>query len=1283
MFQCIIQQRNGWGKNSPEFREVFPDVRVQLGEQLRCLDGRLETQVALVQELQDYFRRRAEVELEYSRGLDKLARSLTMRHKEQKLKREQWPLFSSYSCWQQLVTSTRTLSRDHASLADVYTTQLVPRLARVAEDVQRIYRRCREVGQELHDEILRVLHELHTTMKTYHCYQGEMRAAEGKLRLAEAQRVKLEQSISAEKLPRSKKYRLIEKEVQKRKNKFNDASLKALKARNEYVLCLEAANTTIHKYFVDDLSDLIDCMDFGFHQCVTRALLLHMSLEEGRIRSSQLQSDQLNSCINSLDSRLDKQRFLESNHTAFVIPKKFEFQGLRSDELVTVDNDLLPALKDELKARLYQLTNRIMSLRAESEEVWKTLETAETTLLAMITAKDYDCSALFTGSADITPTPPTRPPETVAIKMRADRHETEEFYLSKFREYLLGTSRIARLDSKHEHIRQTLVSSGETNENMPSVNLNMSLTTNQNGQPNSTKPIRRKRIGRLQMNGQPKLFGGSLEEYLEMSNQDIPLIVKSCIRVINLYGLHHQGIFRVSGSQVEINNFREAFERGEDPLADTTDASDINSVAGVLKLYLRELREPLFPIVYFELFMELAQLDSKEFIIKMKDLVTSLPRPFVVILRYLFSFLNHLSEFSDENMMDPYNLAICFGPTLVPVPEDKDQVQYQNQVNELIKNIILYYEDIFPPTSSIPGPMYEKFITREPDDNDVGDSPSDHAQEDVDSEVYPSEDECESLEATAQFDFLARSERELSFKKGDHLQLFTQVSNDWWRGRGARGVEGLIPDKYILLKIKDEERDKLELLKSSSSDESMRRRASSSNDSVLSGASGSTQNDSPLLGSGSSATWPALGVLGGLGGRSPTSLVVCDPPPPPLLSPTAEPVDSTMHKSASCTSLDSGKESACDDQLSRPDHLHHLSDHGHGAEKDKLTLCLKESALSPHSPDSGASGSSESPPTEAAAVSVILALSHSQAQPQPQPQPEPRTDPEPEPAQPEPQLEAQPPSQPPPQVQPQPQPEALFQASLRPASHTESSLPLSGLKRSHHSIDEALSSAQCVATAVLSGNDIADKNKNAPVVRNQVAALEVEQYSRSSSLEGVCDLRQKQTPDLVLDLPLRLNSSSNGHSASVAEEKDLDSHAIPSPTGPESPDMTTAAERFAKQNQCTLKKNTKASQSLGSPLESKSSSTSHSSPRHSKSVDCQSEKDVKSGVFCLTKQSSASAAIPSDTDKKPLGSSFKPPLKAKPQIMKKPLIPVSTVPVPPNPVSKDSDHTSSAPESAS
>ena len=69
--------------------------------------------------------------------------------------------------------------------------------------------------------------------------------------------------------------------------------------------------------------------------------------------------------------------------------------------------------------------------------------------------------------------------------------------------------------------------------------------------------------------------------------------------------------------------------------------------------------------------------------------------------------------YSDENLMDPYNLAICFGPTLVPIPTDRDQVQYQNLVNELIKNFIIFNEDIFPNDGL--GTVYEKYISNEPD----------------------------------------------------------------------------------------------------------------------------------------------------------------------------------------------------------------------------------------------------------------------------------------------------------------------------------------------------------------------------------------------------------------------------------------------------------------------------------------------------------------------------------------------------------------------------------------
>lgn len=78
-----------------------------------------------------------------------------------------------------------------------------------------------------------------------------------------------------------------------RKNKYFDAKLKALKARNEYILNLEASNTTLHKYFVDDLSDLIDCMDLGFHECISRALMMHVSAEEGRQASVRAGLDAL------------------------------------------------------------------------------------------------------------------------------------------------------------------------------------------------------------------------------------------------------------------------------------------------------------------------------------------------------------------------------------------------------------------------------------------------------------------------------------------------------------------------------------------------------------------------------------------------------------------------------------------------------------------------------------------------------------------------------------------------------------------------------------------------------------------------------------------------------------------------------------------------------------------------------------------------------------------------------------------------------------------------------
>ena len=58
--------------------------------------------------------------------------------------------------------------------------------------------------------------------------------------------------------------------------------------------------------------------------------------------------------------------------------------------------------------------------------------------------------------------------------------------------------------------------------------------------------------------------------------------------------------------------------------------------------------------------------------------------------------------------MDCHNLAVCFGPTLCPIPAGRDLVLHTTLVNDLIKNFIIFCPDIF--NFEIDGPVY-RFVT--------------------------------------------------------------------------------------------------------------------------------------------------------------------------------------------------------------------------------------------------------------------------------------------------------------------------------------------------------------------------------------------------------------------------------------------------------------------------------------------------------------------------------------------------------------------------------------------
>uniref|UniRef100_A0A183DN45 Rho-GAP domain-containing protein n=1 Tax=Gongylonema pulchrum TaxID=637853 RepID=A0A183DN45_9BILA len=693
---------------------LFAEIRSQLNEQLRCLETRTEAQTAILLELNEYYRRKAELDGEYGKQLEKLARSVMQKHKNERFKRESWPLYSTCALWQQLVDQTKEEARQKMALAEMYAARLTALIAQRADDLQRISRKCREIGALAHGEICRVLNELHTAMKTYQLCFIECSAVEGKFRQAEENKTKYEES-NPTKLGVTRKHRSLAKLYDKRLEKYNAVKLKCLKARNEYLLCVQAANAALHKYFADDLSDLIDCMDLGMDQWLRGLVNSTVTVRKDMCQKEMDALAELCEFKDSLDSKADKQRFIESNHTTFMLPKRFEFRGQIGDAVSVVS--AMGGVAEELQQRHMQIERRLASVRLESEEIWKTLESTEKAVAERFT----ETMASSIASVEILNEASSREDceSGSSFKSRININELYDFYLGKFSHYMLNSNLIERLEARANGIASALNGYSANNQDgssgsavLPSL---CSFNRTDGEESENCCAVRsrpKKRIGSGMLCDtvrRPKLFGGSLEEYVEATNEAIPLIITSTIRVLSQFALHHQGIFRISGSQIEINAFREAFEKGDDPLRDVVDAADVNSIAGVLKLYLRELREPLFPIFLFDQLTECAKCsNAQEFVKQVVPLIEKLSQSTQLVLRYLFAFLNHLSEFSDENMMDPYNLAICFGPTLLPIPEGKDQVFYHNFVNELVKNLILYNDQIFSPL--LPGPRYEKYF---------------------------------------------------------------------------------------------------------------------------------------------------------------------------------------------------------------------------------------------------------------------------------------------------------------------------------------------------------------------------------------------------------------------------------------------------------------------------------------------------------------------------------------------------------------------------------------------
>ncbi|XP_074546128.1 rho GTPase-activating protein 24 isoform X2 [Halichoeres trimaculatus] len=199
------------------------------------------------------------------------------------------------------------------------------------------------------------------------------------------------------------------------------------------------------------------------------------------------------------------------------------------------------------------------------------------------------------------------------------------------------------------------------------------------------------------------IFGQKLEETVRyerrFGNKLAPMLVEQCVDFIRQWGLREEGLFRLPGQANLVKELQDAFDCGEKPSFDCN--TDVHTVASLLKLYLRELPEPVIPFHKYDDFLACAKLLSKDDEMGMKELrklVECLPPVNYNLLKYICRFLDEVQSYSGVNKMSVQNLATVFGPNILR-PKMEDPVAIMEGtvlVQQLMAVLIGRHDVLFP-----------------------------------------------------------------------------------------------------------------------------------------------------------------------------------------------------------------------------------------------------------------------------------------------------------------------------------------------------------------------------------------------------------------------------------------------------------------------------------------------------------------------------------------------------------------------------------------------------------
>ncbi|XP_015338961.1 rho GTPase-activating protein 12 isoform X1 [Marmota marmota marmota] len=185
-----------------------------------------------------------------------------------------------------------------------------------------------------------------------------------------------------------------------------------------------------------------------------------------------------------------------------------------------------------------------------------------------------------------------------------------------------------------------------------------------------------------------QVFGSNLANLCQRENGTVPKFVKLCIEHVEEHGLDVDGIYRVSGNLAVVQKLRFAVNHDEKLDLNDSKWEDIHVITGALKMFFRELPEPLFTFNHFNDFVNAIKQEPRQRVAAVKDLIRQLPKPNQDTMQILFRHLKRVIENGEKNRMTYQSIAIVFGPTLLKPEKETGNIAvhtvYQNQIVELI-----------------------------------------------------------------------------------------------------------------------------------------------------------------------------------------------------------------------------------------------------------------------------------------------------------------------------------------------------------------------------------------------------------------------------------------------------------------------------------------------------------------------------------------------------------------------------------------------------------------------